>query len=60
MCDYSDAYILVSRTIAVPNTGTAAALKNRKKYSNKNCAPFSDGCIGERNIHKKKMPKTFT
>ena len=50
----------MSRTIAVPNTGTAAALKNRKKYSNKNCASFSDGCIGERNIHKKKMPKTFT
>ena len=24
LCDYSDAYILVSATITVPNTGTAA------------------------------------
>ena len=30
LCDYSDAYILVSRTIIVPNTGTAAAPNNTK------------------------------
>ena len=30
LCDYSDAYILVSGTIKVPNTGEAANLYNRK------------------------------
>ena len=31
LCDYSDAYILVSATITVPNTAAArAAAKNRK------------------------------
>ena len=32
LCDYSDAYILVSANITVPNTGTAANTNNRKKY----------------------------
>ena len=35
LCDYSDAYILVSATIAVPNTAAAGtAANNRKKYNN--------------------------
>ena len=29
LCDYSDAYINVKRTITVPNIGTAAAPNNR-------------------------------
>ena len=41
LCDYSDAYILVSRTI--PNKGTAAAPNNEKNIIIKNCAPFTDG-----------------
>ena len=40
--DYSDAYILVSATITVPNTGEAAATKNRKNIIIKNCAPFTN------------------
>ena len=34
LCDYSDAYILVKRTITVNNTGTAAApnKRNKKKW----------------------------
>ena len=31
LCDYSDAYIFVKGTIAVPNTWAAAALNNRSK-----------------------------
>ena len=34
LCNYSDAYILVSGTIKVPNTGTTAAPNTRKKYNN--------------------------
>ena len=34
LCDYSDAYILASGTITVPNTGTAAKTNNKKKYNN--------------------------
>ena len=30
LCDYSDAYILVSATITVPNTAAAADPNNRK------------------------------
>ena len=45
LCDYSDAYIHVKGTIAVPNTGAAAAPNNRnKKVIFKNCAPFTN-CI---------------
>ena len=48
LSDYSDAYILVKRTATFPNTGTAAALNNRKKQVIwcKNCAPFTD-CISK-------------
>ena len=35
LCDCSDAYILLSATIIVPNTVAAqAAAKNREKYDN--------------------------
>ena len=33
LCDYSDAYILVSKTITVQNTGIAAASNNRKNLN---------------------------
>ena len=42
LCDYSDAYVLVKRTITVPNT--AAANDGDKKVILKTCAPFTD-CI---------------
>ena len=48
LCDHSDAYILVSGTITVQNTGAAAALNNRKNIIIKNCAPFTH-CISEIN-----------
>ena len=44
LCNYSDGYILASRTIAVPNTGTQAAPIIEKKI--KNCAPFNN-CTSE-------------
>ena len=42
LCDYSDAYILVKRTIAVLNTAAADADANNanKKITFKNCASF--------------------
>ena len=42
--DYSDAYILVKRTITVNNTAAADADANNanKKLILKNCAPFTD------------------
>ena len=47
--DYSEAYILVKRTIIDTNTGTEAAPNDRnKKVIFKNCAPFT-GCISEIN-----------
>ena len=46
LCDYSDAYILVKRTISVTNT--AAANNINKKVIFKNCAPFTN-CISEIN-----------
>ena len=51
LLDYSDAYILVSETITVPNTAAAgaaagAAANNRKNIIIKNCVPFTN-CIGE-------------
>ena len=49
LCHYSDAYILVSSTITVPNT--AAAVENQNNIKNiiiKNCAPFTN-CISEIN-----------
>ena len=42
LCDYSDAYKLVSKTIAVQKTGIAAASNNRKNTIIKNCAPFTN------------------
>ena len=50
LCDYSDAYILVTGTITVPNTAAAGATVNNtnKKVKFKTCAPFID-CITEMN-----------
>ena len=48
LCDYNDAYIFVSVTITVPNTGIAANPNNRKNIIIKNCAPFTN-CISETN-----------
>ena len=49
LCDYSDAYIHIKRTITVPNTGTAATPNNtNKKVTFKNCAPFIN-CISKIN-----------
>ena len=49
LCDYSDAYILVSATITVPNTVAVGSAANNRKYTiNKNCTPFSN-CITEIN-----------
>ena len=43
LCDYSDSYILVKGTMAVPYTAVAAAAVNNtnKKVIFKNCAPFT-------------------
>ena len=51
MCDCSDVYILVKRTIADPNMGAAGAAGNNtnKKVVFKNCAPFNS-CITEISI----------
>ena len=50
LCDYSDAYILVKRTITVNNTAAADADANNtnKKVIFKNCALFTN-CISEIN-----------
>ena len=50
LCDYSDAYILVKRTITVNNTAAADADANNtnKKVIFKNCAPFTN-CISKIN-----------
>ena len=50
LCDYSDAYIFVKATVAVPNTAAAGAAGNNtnKKVLFKNCALFTD-CITKRN-----------
>ena len=51
-CDYSDAYILASRTITVAGAGadaeTIASDKNNKQAISKKCAAFND-CIAEIN-----------
>ena len=46
LCDYNDAYVLVKRTITVPNTAAADTIPDNrnKKVIFKNCALFSD-CI---------------
>ena len=50
LCDYSDAYILVKRTINVNNTAAQGAAVNNtnKKVIFKNCASFTN-CISETN-----------
>ena len=41
--DYSDAYVLVKRTVTVPDSGIAANRKHAgKKTIFKNCAPLTD------------------
>ena len=47
LCDYSGAYILVSRTITV-NELAAGEWNNNIQVVLKNCAPFTN-CIGEIN-----------
>ena len=51
LCDYSDAYILVSATITVSNTAAAGDPNNRKSIIIKNCAPYTN-CISEINNAK--------
>ena len=50
LCDYSDAYILLTGTISVDNTAAQGAAVNNtnKKVIFKNCAPFTN-CISEIN-----------
>ena len=50
LCDYSNPYIRIKRTITIPNTATAGASVNNtnKKVMFKNCAPFSN-CTNEIN-----------
>ena len=50
LCDYSNAYMLVKKTITFPNTAAAvAATKNGdRKVIFRKCAPFTD-CINEIN-----------
>ena len=45
LCDNSDACILVSGTIIVPNTGTVANTSNIKNIIIKNCAPFTGDMV---------------
>ena len=44
LCDYSDAYIDVKGTIAVPNTAPLSAAANNvnKELILKNCTPFTN------------------
>ena len=52
LCDYSDAYMLVSGTITTLNIVAAAASPNNiKNRLIKKCAPFTD-CISEINDTK--------
>ena len=56
LCDYSDAYILVSGTITARNTGTAENPDNIKNIIFKNCAPFNN-CLIEINNSQKDNAK---
>ena len=59
LCDYSDAYKLVSATISVPNKGAAgAATNNRKNKVIKNYAPFTN-CISNSNNSQTDSAKDF-
>ena len=51
LCDYTEAYILVSATITVPKKGAAANPNNRKNIKIKNCASFTN-CISKINNTK--------
>ena len=42
LCDYSDAYVFVDRTIEIPNTGTEATPNSKENIIIKNCSPFTD------------------
>ena len=46
LCDYGDAYILVSGTITASSTETVGVPNKRKNVMIKNCALFTD-CITE-------------
>ena len=59
LCDYSDAYILLSATITVPNTGTPANPDNKKNMMIINCAPFTNR-ISEINNTQIDMLKKLT
>ena len=52
LCDYSDAYILVKKTITITGAGADAAARQADERNQgvifKNCAPFTD-CISEIN-----------
>ena len=52
LCDYSDAYILVKRTITITGAGDDAAARQADERDKgvvfKNCAPFTN-CISEIN-----------
>ena len=48
LCDYSDAYILVSETITITGAGARRLDEINKRVMSKNCAPFTD-CISETN-----------
>ena len=48
LCDDSDAYILVSGPMTIPNTRPASKSNNRKKIKIKNCIPSID-CVIEIN-----------
>ena len=44
LCDYSNAYIIVKKTITVENTAAQGASANNadKNVTFKNCAPFTN------------------
>ena len=62
LCDYSDAYILVKRTITLVGPGTTAAViqadRNDIKVVFRNSAPFTD-CITEINNTQADNTKDF-
>ena len=61
LCDYSDAYILVKRKIAITGRGADAAARladeRDKGVASKNCAPFTN-CISEINNTQVNIDKT--
>ena len=54
LCDYSDAYILVSGAITITEAGDYDAAKKaderKKEVIFKNCSPFTDGISKTNNI----------